>query len=131
MKSSRKMSMKGNSKRTIIIFTFIILVSLVAICSISCRQSVHREFPMNLSEVVETNYGNTVDGDSMYWAIYEEWHNDCKRHLLYINKETYDSLEVVLEQFQKAESIERDSLNKTHGFKLIKDSEGLHLCSIK
>jgi hypothetical protein len=129
MKSSRKMSMKESNKRAIIIFTFTILVSLIAICSISCRQSVPREFPMNLSEVVETNYGNTVDGDSMYWAIYEEWHSDCKRHLLYMDKETFDSLEKAVDKYHKLPVDERDTYN--HGFKLIQDSEGLHICSIR
>lgn len=121
--------MKGSDKRTITIFTFTILVSLITICSINCRQSVPREFPMNLSEVVETNYGNTVDGDSMYWAIYEEWHNDCKRHLLYMDKETFDSLEKAVDKYHKLPIDERDTYN--HGFKLIQDSEGLHICSIR
>ena len=106
------------------------IMSLILILS-SCSNRQSTEYLLDLSEVADINYGSTTDGDSLYWIIYEEWHNDCKRHLLYIDKETYDSLEVVLEQFQKAESIERDNLNKTHGFKLIKDSEGLHLCSIR
>lgn len=106
------------------------MMSLILILS-SCSNRQSAEYLLDLSEVADINYGSTIDGDSLYWIIYEKWHNDCKRHLLYIDKETYDSLEVALEQFQKAESIERDSLNKTHGFKLIKDSEGLHLCSIR
>jgi hypothetical protein len=106
------------------------ITSLILILS-SCSNRQSTKYLLDLSEVAEINYGSTVDGDSLYWIIYEEWHNDCKRHLLYINKETYDSLEVTLKQFQKAELTERDSLNKTHGFKLIKDSEGLHLCSIR
>lgn len=123
--------MKGNNKRTIIVFTFTILVSLITICLVSCKQPVPREFPMNLSEVVETNYGNTVDGDSMYWAIYEEWDNDCTRHLLYMNKETFDALELAVEKYNKAGLKERDSLNKKHEFTLLRDSEGLHMCSIR
>lgn len=106
------------------------MMSLILILS-SCSNRQSTEYPLDLSEVADINYGSTIDGDSLYWIIYEEWHNDCKRHLLYIDKETYDSLEAVLEQFQKAELIERDSLNNTQGFKLIKDSEGLHLCSIR
>ena len=106
------------------------IISLILILS-SCSNKQSIEYLLDLSEIADINYGNTIDGDSLYWIIYEEWYNDCKRHLLYIDKETYDSLEIVLEQFQKADLSERDSLNKTHEFKLIKDSEGLHLCSIR
>ena len=106
------------------------IISLILILS-SCSSKQSTEYLLNLSEVADISYGSTTDGDSLYWIIYEEWHNDCKRHLLYIDKETYDSLEVALGQFQKADLSERDSLNKTHEFKLIKDSEGLHLCSIR
>lgn len=84
---------------------------------------------MNLSEVVETGYGNTVDGDNMYWAIYEEWYNDCTRHLLYMDKETFDSLEKAVDIYNKLAPDDRDSYK--HGFKLIQDSEGLHICSIR
>jgi hypothetical protein len=67
----------------------------------------------------------------MYWAIYEEWDNDCTRHLLYMNKETFDALELAVEKYNKAGLKERDSLNKKHEFTLLRDSEGLHMCSIR
>ena len=86
---------------------------------------------LDLSNVVETGYGNTTDGDSMYWAIYEEWDNDCTRHLLYMNKETFDALELAVDEYNKAGLKERDSLNKKHKFTLLRDSEGLHMCSIR
>ncbi len=106
------------------------IISLILILS-SCTNRQSTEYLLDLSEVADINYGSTTDGDSLYWIIYEEWHSNCKRHLLYTDKETYDSLKVALEQFQKAKLVERDSLNKAHGFRLIKNSEGLHLCSIR
>ena len=87
------------------------------------------KFELDLSNVVETGYGNTTDGDSMYWAIYEEWYDDSKRHLLYMNKETFDSLERAVVEYNKLPIEDRDSFE--HGFKLTEDSEGLHICSIR
>ena len=124
------MRIDRTDKKVIIILTFIILVSLLVTCITSCNgYSSPNEFPMNLSEIVETGYGNTVDGDNMYWAIYEEWHNDCTRHLLYMDKETFDSLEKAVDIYNKLAPDDRDSYK--HGFKLIQDSEGLHICSIR
>ena len=129
-KITRNMRIDRTDKRVIIILIFIILVSLVTTCITSCRQHTStNEFPMNLSEVVETGYSNTVDGDSMYWAIYEEWYNDCTRHLLYMDKKTFDSLEKAVDEYNKLPLGERVSYK--HGFKLIQDSEGLHICSIR
>lgn len=117
-------------KRVITILTIIITVSLLVIGLTSCKNKyTTTEFKLDLADVVETGYGNTVDGDSMYWAIYEEWHNDCKRHLLYMDKETFDSLEKAVDKYHKLPIDERDTYN--HGFKLIQDSEGLHICSIR
>ena len=119
-------------KRMITILTVIIAVSLLVICLTSCKNNYTTdEFRLDLSDVVDTGFGNTVDGDSMYWAIYEEWDNDCTRHLLYMDKETFDALETAVEEFNKAGLKERDSLNKKHEFTLLRDSEGLHLCSIR
>jgi len=111
------------------LFRWILIISTVMI--ISCSSNQPNTLKLDLADVVETGYGNTVDGDSMYWAIYEEWSHDCKRHLLYMDKETFDSLESAVEEFHKADVNVRDSLNNLHGFTLLRDSEGLHLCSIR
>ena len=117
-------------KRVITILTIIITISLLVIGLTSCKNKyTTTEFRLDLADVVDTGYGNTVDGDSMYWAIYEEWDNDCTRHLLYMDKETFDALEVAVEEFNKAGLKERDVLNSRHNFTLLRDSEGLHLCS--
>ena len=119
-------------KRVITILTIIIIVSLLIISLTSCKNKyTTTEFRLDLADVVETGCGNTVDGDSMYWAIYEEWDNDCTRHLLYMDKETFDALESVVEEYNKAGLNERDVLNKRHKFTLLRDSEGLHMCSIR
>ena len=119
-------------KRVITILTIIITVSLLINCLTSCKNNNNlNEFRLDLANVIETGYGNTVDGDSMCWAIYEEWDNDCTRHLLYMNKETFDALELAVEKYNKAGLKERDSLNKKHEFTLLRDSEGLHMCSIR
>ena len=119
-------------KCVITILTIIITVSLLVIGLTSCKNKyTTTEFRLDLADVVDTGYGNTVDGDSMYWAIYEEWDNDCTRHLLYMDKETFDALEVAVEEFNKAGLKERDVLNNRHKFTLVRDSEGLHLCSIR
>jgi hypothetical protein len=107
------------------------VIILLILLMVSCIGKVSNEFMLDLAEVVETGYGNTVDGDSMYWAIYEEWDNDCQRHLLYMDKETYDSLESAVHRYNKADKDQKDSLNSTHGFILIRDSKGLHLSSIR
>lgn len=99
--------------------------------TVSCSHRSSDEFRLDLADIVDTGYGNTTEGDSMCWAIYEELDNDCTRHLLYMNKETFDSLESAVEQFNKADLEKRDSLNNAHGFTLIRDSEGLHICSIR
>lgn len=117
-------------KCVITILASIITISLLVIGLTSCKNKyTSTEFRLNLGDVVETGYGNTVDGDSMYWAIYEEWDNDCTRHLLYMDKITFDSLELAVEEFNKAGLEERDVLNSRHNFTLLRDSEGLHLCS--
>ena len=119
-------------KRVITILTIIITVSLLVICLTSCKNNYTTdEFRLDLADVVDTGFGSTVDGDSMYWAIYEEWDNDCTRHLLYMDKETFDALEAAVEKYNKAGLKERDSLNKKHEFTLLRDSEGLHMCSIR
>ena len=119
-------------KRVITILTIIITVSLLVIGLTSCKNKyTTTEFRLDLADVVDTGFGNTVDGDSMYWAIYEEWDNDCTRHLLYMNKETFNALESAVEKYNKAEFKERDSLNKKHEFTLLRDSEGLHMYSIR
>ena len=111
------------------LFRLLLVIPIVMITS--CSNKEYDTFRLNLADVVETSYGNTVDGDSMYWAIYEEWDNNCTRHLLYMDKETFDSLESAVERFHKVDIELRDSMNKTHGFTLVRDSEGLHLCSIR
>lgn len=111
------------------LFRLILVISLVILTS--CSNSQQDTFKLDLADIVETGYSNTVDGDSMYWAIYEEWSHDCERHLLYMDRETFDSLESAVKKFHKAELEMRDSLNNTHGFTLLRDSEGLHLCSIR
>lgn len=117
-------------KCVITILASIITISLLVIGLTSCKNKyTSTEFRLDLGDVVETGYGNTVDGDSMYWAIYEEWDNDCTRHLLYMDKITFDSLELAVEEFSKAGLEERDVLNSRHNFTLLRDSEGLHLCS--
>ena len=117
-------------KCVITILASIITISLLVIGLTSCKNKyTSTEFRLDLADVVETGYGNTVDGDSMYWAIYEEWDNDCTRHLLYMDKITFDSLELAVEEFSKAGLEERDVLNNRHNFTLLRDSEGLHLCS--
>ena len=89
------------------------------------------EYKLNLSDIVETGYGNTLDGDSMYWAIYEEWNNDSRRHFLYMDKETFDSLEVAVTAYNNYPTECHDSINNSHNFVLIKDKEGLHISKIK
>ena len=133
MKSTlRKIGMSKIDKWVITILTSIITISLLVFCLTSCKNKyTSTEFRLDLGDVVETGYGNTVDGDSMYWAIYEEWDNDCTRHLLYMDKETFDALESAVEEYNKAGLNERDSLNKKHKFTLLRDSEGLHMCSIR
>jgi hypothetical protein len=133
MKSTlRKIGMNKIDKRVITILTIIITVSLLVIGLTSCKNKcTTTEFRLDLADVVETGYGNTVDGDSMYWAIYEEWDNDCTRHLLYMDKETFNALELAVDKYNKAGLKERDSLNKKHEFTLLRDSEGLHMCSIR
>ena len=122
----------STDKRMITILTIIITVSLLVIGLTSCKNKyTTTEFRLDLVDVVETGYGNTVDGDSMYWAIHEDWHNDCKRSLIYMDKETFDSLESAVDRFHKADIIHRDSLNIRHNFTLLRDSEGLHLRSIR
>ena len=117
-------------KRVITVLTIIITVSLLVIGLTSCKNKyTTTEFRLDLADVVETGYGNTVDGDNMYWVIYEEWYNDCTRHLLYMDKETFDSLEKAVDEYNKLPLDDRDSYK--HGFKLIQDSEGLHICSIR
>lgn len=111
------------------LFRWFLVIFTVMITSCSNRQP--NTFRLDLGEIVETGYGNTVDGDSMYWAIYEDWDNDCTRHLLYMDKETFDSLELCVEKFHKVDANTKDSLNNLHGFVLLRDSEGLHLCSIR
>ena len=111
------------------LFRWILIISTVMI--ICCSSNQPNTFRLDLADVVETGYGNTVDGDSMYWAIYEEWSHDCQRHLLYMDKETFDSLESAIEEFHKADVSVRDSLNNLHRFTLLRDSEGLHLSSIR
>lgn len=115
--------------KVIKILLIIIVISVLTAMLTSCHY-IRDEYPLDLADVVETGYGNTVDGDNMYWVIYEEW-NNSERHLLYTDKETFDSLEKAVEHFNKFNIECRDSLNKLHGFKLIRDSEGLHLCSIR
>ena len=133
MKSTQEMiRINSIDKRVITILTIIITVSLLVIGLTSCKYNyINTEFRLDLADVVETGYGSTVDGDSMYWAIYEEWDNDCTRHLLYMDKETFDALESVVEEYNKAGLNERDVLNKRHKFTLLRDSEGLHMCSIR
>ena len=117
-------------KCVITILASIITILLLVIGLTSCKNNyTSTEFRLDLGDVVETGFGNTVDGDSMYWAIYEEWDNDCTRHLLYMDKTTFDSLELAVEEFSKAGLTERDVLNSRHNFTLLRDSEGLHLCS--
>ena len=111
------------------LFRLILVIFTVILAG--CSSNKQDIFKLDLAKIVETGYGNTVDGDSMYWAIYEEWNYDCERHLLYMNKETFDSLESAVEKFHKAKLEMYDSLNNTHGFTLLRDSEGLHLCSIR
>jgi hypothetical protein len=105
------------------------IASLILILSSCIKQS--NEYPLDLSEIADINHGSTTDGDSLYWIIYEDWNNDSQRYLLYIDKETYDSLEFVVEQFQNADLQEKDSLNEVHGFTIIKDSGEPHLSSIR
>ena len=133
MKSTQEMiRINSTDKRMITILTIIIIVSLLVIGLTSCKNKyTNTEFRLDLADVVETGYGNTVGGDSMYWAIYEEWDNDCTRHLLYMDKETFNALESAVEEYNKAGLNERDSLNNKHEFTLLRDSEGLHMCSIR
>ena len=48
-----------------------------------------------------------------------------------MNKETFDALESAVEEYNKAGLKGRDSLNKKHEFTLLRDSEGLHMYSIR
>jgi hypothetical protein len=125
-----KMQVNNTDLRVIKILLAIIVISVFTAMLTGCHH-INDEYPLDLADVVETGYGNTVDGDSMYWAIYEEWDNDCTRNLLYMDKETFDALESAVEEYNKAGLNERDSLNKKHEFTLLRDSEGLHLCSIR
>lgn len=122
---------KTDRKVVISLLIIIVISSLVTLLSGCKSNNYSQEIPLDLSDIVETGYGNTVDGDSMYWAIHEDWHNDCTRHLLYMDKETFDALESAVEEYNKAGLNERDSLNKKHKFTLLRDSEGLHMCSIR
>ena len=125
-----KMQINNTDLRVIKILLAIIVISVFTAMLTGCHH-INDEYSLDLADVVETGYGNTVDGDNMYWVIYEEWNNNSERHLLYTDKETFDSLERAVEHFNKFDIECRDSLNKLHGFKLIRDSEGLHLCSIR
>jgi len=122
---------KTDRKVVISLLIIIVISSLVTLLSGCKSNNYSQEIPLDLSDIVETGYGNTVDGDSMYWAIHEDWHNDCKRSLIYMDKETFDSLESAVDRFHKADIIHRDSLNIRHNFTLLRDSEGLHLRSIR
>ena len=126
-----KIELNKYDKKFIKCLVVIIIIAVVVALMTGCSLSKQDEFKLDLSNVVETGYGNTTDGDNMYWVIYEEWDNDCTRHLLYMDKETFDALEAAVEIFHRADLKKRDSLNNAHSFTLFRDSEGLHLGSIR
>ena len=120
------------SKEVVILLFIIVITTFLALLLLSCKpDNYNREIPLDLSEIIETGCGNTIDGDSMYWAIHEDWYNNGKRSYIYMDKETFDSLESAVDEYHKADIIYRDSLNTKHVFTLLRDSEGLHLRSIR
>lgn len=120
-----------NDKIVLSLFISIIVIIFLLAVFAGCSRNNSVEFKLDLANIVETGYGNTIDGDSMYWAIYEDWNKDSKRCLLYMDKQTFDSLETVVAKFNNYPVEYRDSVNNIHGFTLIEDSKGLHISSIK
>ena len=113
------------------IITLVIIISAVTIYITSHSIQKYDEYPLDLAEIIETAFSNTVDGDSMYWAIYEDIYHDGHRSILYMDKQTFDSLEKAVYIFNKVDLDLRDSINTHHGFIIVRDSEGLHLCSTR